>query len=83
MEPLAGLALKGDGWGALSTIHESDGMITYCRVYLPASMLAWGSELRFSRRITILAFDLGSESSASDCCAASYSTCRSQKRYLR
>lgn len=38
----------------------------YCMVYLSPSMLAWGSELRFSRRMTILAFDLGSESSASD-----------------
>lgn len=45
----------------------------YWSVYLPASMLAWGSELRFSRRITIFAFDLGSESSASDCRAACYS----------
>lgn len=38
----------------------------YCMVYLSPSMLACGSELRFSRRMTILAFDLGSESSASD-----------------
>lgn len=40
--------------------------IPYCMVYLSASMLAWGSEFRFSRRMTILAFDLGSASSASD-----------------
>lgn len=39
----------------------------YCRVYLPASILAWGSELRLSRRMIILAFDLGSESSTSAC----------------
>ena len=37
----------------------------YWRVYLPASMLAWGSELRFSRRIIIFALVLGSASSAS------------------
>ena len=43
-------------------------------MYLPVSMLAWGSELRFSRRKTILAFDLGSESSASDCCVDCYSS---------
>ena len=40
---------------------------TYWRVYLPASMLACGSELRFNRRITIFALDLGSDSSASAC----------------
>ena len=39
----------------------------YCRVNLPASMLACGSELRFRRRIIIFAFDLGSASSASVC----------------
>lgn len=37
----------------------------YCNVCLPASMLAWGSELRFNFRMIILAFDLGSVSSAS------------------
>lgn len=41
-------------------------MIPYCMEYLSASMLACGSELRFSRRITILAFVLGSASSDSD-----------------
>jgi hypothetical protein len=35
-------------------------------VYLPHSIVAWGSELRFKRRIIILAFDFGSDSSASD-----------------
>lgn len=35
-------------------------------LYLSDSMLACGSELRFSRRIIILAFDLGSASSDSD-----------------
>ncbi len=35
-------------------------------LYLSDSMLAWGSEFRFSRRRIILAFDLGSASSDSD-----------------
>lgn len=38
----------------------------YCIVYFPHSIDACGSELRFSRRMTIFAFALGSESSASD-----------------
>ncbi len=57
----------------MDIVHYDGRGAKYWRVYLPASMLAWGSELRFSRRITIFAFDLGSESSASDCCAACYS----------
>lgn len=40
---------------------------TCCIVYLPPSIVACGSELRSSRRIIILALDLGSESSVSDC----------------
>ena len=52
---------------------------TYWRVYLPASILAWGSELRLSRRMIILAFDLGSESSASACRKRS---CRPEVLYL-
>ena len=36
-------------------------------MYRSASILAWGSESLFSRRMTIFAFDFGSESSASDC----------------
>ena len=35
-------------------------------LYFPHSIVAWGSELRLSRRITILAWDRGSASSASD-----------------
>ena len=43
-----------------------EGGFGYWRLYWPHSMLAWGSELRFRRRKTILALDFGSESSASD-----------------
>lgn len=46
--------------------------MTDCKVYWPASILAWGSELRFSRRMTIFAFCLGSVSSASDCEASEF-----------
>ena len=43
------------------------GKRDYWMVYCPHSILAWGSELRFSLRMIIFALVLGSASSASDC----------------
>jgi len=56
----------------------------YCIVYFPHSIDACGSEFRFSRRMTIFAFALGSESSASDYGISNYGrlACRGVYKYL-
>ena len=69
MEEVAGFGwISTESWEgpsgqrATESAERKDGVATYCIVYAPDSMLIWGSELLFRRRIIILAWDLGSAS---------------------
>ena len=52
--------------GAASGIEDGLQRCANCMLYFPHSIVACGSELRLNRRMTILAWDRGSASSASD-----------------